>query len=414
MFQVLRNTWALQLGVLLIMLGNGLQSTLLGIRGSIEGFSVSTMSFVMAAYFLGFLGGSRLAPKLIRRVGHVRVFAALGSLASAVLILYAIFPAPILWVVLRAVIGFCLSGVYVVAESWLNDGATNETRGKALSVYIIVQMIGIIAAQGIINLGDPGGYLLFAAASVFVSISFAPILLSVSPVPAFQASKPMTIKEFVKVSPLGAVGSFCLGALFAGLWGMGSVFGTEIGLSNREISIFVALMYIGGLVCQYPVGWMSDRVDRRRLILAMAAIGAVASLTGFAFSNILPLLFGAAFVIGGITNPLYSLIIAHANDFLETEDMAAGAGALIFINGFGAIGGPLLVGWMMEQLGPGGFFIYLLAITSLLAAFAFYRTTVRPALAPDLTSAFSPVSPSSSPVAVDMAQEWATDQQSEA
>ena len=193
MLQVLSSSWALLLGMCLLMVGNGLQGTLLGVRGDIEGFSTFQMSFVMSAYFIGFLGGSRMAPDLIRRVGHVRVFAALASFISAVMILYPAFANPIAWFAGRVIIGFCFSGVYVTAESWLNNAADNRNRGKALSLYMIVQMVGIVSAQALLLVGDPSGYETFVIASVGISISFAPILLSISPTPAFETTKPMSL-----------------------------------------------------------------------------------------------------------------------------------------------------------------------------------------------------------------------------
>ena len=183
MMIVLRSSWALLLGMLLLMIGNGLQGTLLGVRGDIEGFDPALLSYVISAYFIGFLGGSRMAPGLIRRVGHVRVFAAMASMISAAFILYAAAPNLIAWAFLRLLVGFCFSCVYVVAESWLNDASDNEHRGQALSLYVIVQMLGIVTAQGILSLGDPGGYGLFVLISVLVSVSFAPCLLYTSPSP---------------------------------------------------------------------------------------------------------------------------------------------------------------------------------------------------------------------------------------
>ena len=213
MIKVLGASWALFLGMFMLMVGNGLQGTLLGLRGAAEDFSAFQMSFVMSAYFVGFLGGSRLAPEMIRRVGHVRVFAALGSMISAVLILYPVLPEVWAWTLGRVVIGFCFSGVYVTAESWLNNAATNETRGQALSVYMIVQMGGIVAAQAIISQGDVSGYTLFIIPSVLVSLAFAPILLSVVPTPAFDSTKPMRLRDLIKASPLASVGMFLLGGV---------------------------------------------------------------------------------------------------------------------------------------------------------------------------------------------------------
>ncbi len=404
-------SWALLLGIFFLMLGNGMQATLLGIRGALEGYSASTMSFVMAGYFLGFLGGSRLAPAMIKRVGHVRVFAALASMISATFILFAAFPSYVVWILLRIAVGFCFSGVYVVAESWLNDSASNRNRGMALSIYLIVQLFGIVSAQALLNLGDPSGYFLFVIASVLVSISFTPILLSVSPVPVFHTSKPMTLRELYRVSPLGCIGSLLLGATFAGLWGMGSVYGTEAGMSVAEISLFVAISTFGGLLCQFPIGWISDRMDRRLLIALNSTACAAASIAGIVFGDYFIALLIIGFAIGGITHPLYSLIIAHTNDFIGHEDMAAAAGGLIFIHGIGAIGGPILVGWMMETFGAKGYFIYILVLVSMLACYAFFRMTVRSAPSSEDTAALTPVNPGSTPVAVDMvAQEYSSEQ----
>lgn len=405
MLQVLKSSWALLLGMLLLMIGNGLQGTLLGVRGGIEGFSPFTMSIIMSAYFVGFLGGSRIAPDLIRRVGHVRVFAALASFISAVLILYPVITEPAAWALGRVVIGFCFSGVYVTAESWLNNSATNENRGKALSIYMIVQMAGIVTAQGMLAMGDPSGYVLFVISSVAVSISFAPILLSISPTPAFDTTKPMSLRELYKLSPLGCVGMFLMGGVFSAQFGMSAVFGIEAGMSIGQISTFVSTIFIGALIMQYPIGWVSDRMDRRVLIMGISLVGGVGAVLGFIFEQNFPLLLAAAFLLGGMANPLYALLIAYTNDFLEHEDMAAASGGLIFINGLGAITGPLIIGWLMGQIGPGGFFLFLAGLMFALAAYAVYRMTQRAAMPSDETGSYMPVSPSASPVVVELAQE---------
>ena len=344
MIQVFKSSWALFLGMLLLMVGNGLQGTLLGVRGGLEGFSTFEMSIVMSAYFAGFFGGSRLTPGLIRRVGHVRVFAALGSGISAVLILFPAVVEPWAWIILRIIIGFCFSGVYVTAESWLNNSSTNETRGQALSIYMIVQMAGIVSAQGILVLGDPSGFILFVIPSVLVSISFAPILLSVNPTPAFDTTKPMSLRELYVVSPLGCVGMFVLGGIFSAQFGMASVYGIQAGLSIGQISAFVASIYVGALVFQYPVGWASDRMDRRLLILGSSLLGGLVAVGAWAFADNFLTILIVAFIVGGAVNPLYSLVIAYTNDYLEPDDMAAASGGLIFINGLGAIAGPLITG----------------------------------------------------------------------
>ncbi len=409
MIQVLSSAWALLLGVGLLMVGNGLQGTILGVRGEIEGFSTLEMSFVMSAYFVGFLGGSRLAPEMIRRVGHVRVFAALASFISAVMIMYPMLTEPVAWILGRVVIGFCFSGVYVTAESWLNNAASNENRGQALSLYMIVQMTGIITAQGLMLVGDPAGYETFVIASILVSVSFGPILLSISPTPAFDTTKPMTLRELMGKSPLGCVGMFLLGGVFSAQFGMASVYGARAGLTLVEISTFIAAFYVGAVVLQYPLGWFSDRMDRRFLIMLVAIAGAGGSISGMLFGTTFPILLVSAFVIGGMSNPLYSLLIAHANDFLEHEDMAAASGGLVFINGLGAIAGPLITGWLMGDgvFGPQGFFLFIAMLLVVTAGYALYRMTQRAAIPVDETGTMSPLYPTASPVAFEVAQEVA-------
>ena len=408
MLQVISSAWALLLGMGLLMVGNGMQSTLLGVRGQIENFGTFEMSVVISAYFIGFLGGSRMAPNLIRRVGHVRVFAALASLISAVMILYPTLVNPWVWVLGRILIGFCFSAVFVTAESWLNDAASNENRGQALSIYMIIQTAGIVLAQGLMVTADPSGYVLFVIPSILVSIAITPILLSISPTPAFDTTKAMSLRELMGFSPLGCVGMFLLGGVFSAQFGMASVYGTEAGLTVGEISIFVATIFIGGMLTQYPLGWLSDRMDRRALIALTAAVGAVGASIGVMSNGNFNLILVAAFLMGSTSNPLYSLLLAYTNDFLDHEDMAAGSGGMIFLNGLGAVSGPLITGWMMSVFGPSGFYILIGVLFTMLAIYAVYRATQRPAIPVDETGSFVAMSQSAmTPVAMEIAQEYA-------
>ena len=407
MFTVLGNTWALMLGMMLLMVGNGLQGTLIGIRGEIEGFSTIELSIVMSAYFVGFLGASQLVPELIRRVGHVRVFAALASFISAVLIAYPLLTNPIFWSLGRVVIGFCYCGVYITAESWLNNSVDNEKRGQALSLYMIVQMVGIVLAQGVLALGNPNGYSLFIIISILVSISFAPILLSISPAPAFERTKLMTLSRLFTSSPLACVGMFLLGGVFSAQFGMSAVFGAQIGLSLSQISLFVASFYIGAMIFQYPIGWVSDKMDRRLLILLISAASATGSASAYFAGGYFFALVFAAFLVGGLTNPLYSLLIAHANDFIEYEDMASAAAGLLFVNGVGAVSGPIIIGYAMDSYGSEIFFVIIALLMATLAIYAGYRMTQRATVSD--TSSYAAVLPNSTGVAVEIAQEFAFD-----
>lgn len=411
---VISNAWALLLGMMLLMIGNGLQGTLLAVRGDLEGFDATTMSIVMTGYFVGVMVGSRVAPNLIRRVGHVRAFAALASLISAAFILYPALPDPIAWTLLRVAVGFCFSGVYVIAESWLNDISTNETRGQALSSYLIVQMLGIIAAQAFVNLADPSGYTLFVVISVLVSVSFAPILLSVSAAPVFQTAKRMSLMELYKVSPLGCVSIFFLGGIFSAQFGMSAVYATERGLSISDLSLFVAAMYVGGLVLQYPLGYISDHMDRRMLIGLITGFGGGFLLSAMRFSDEFYVLLTMAFVMGGVANPLYSLIIAYTNDYLDPDDMAAASSGLIFLNGVGALLGPFSVGYLMAQFGADSYFVFIAALFLSITAYSVFRMTQRSTTSVEDTAAYAPILPQSSPVMVEVAQEYAIELADEA
>ncbi len=399
MLRVLVHSWPLLMGVMLLMVGNGIQGTLLGIRGNIEGFSTYQLSYVMSAYFLGFLFGSLAAPRMIRKVGHIRVFAALGSLISAILVIFPVFPDWMVWTALRVLAGFCFSGIYITSESWINNTASNETRGQALSAYMIVQMLGIIASQVLLNLPDDSGFGLFIIPSVLVSLAFMPLLLAPTPAPAFDSTRRISFGRLFRISPLGCAGMLLTGGVFSAMFGMASVWGAQEGLSVRQISIFVGSLYVGGLVFQYPIGWASDRTDRRMLIMGLSVVAAttmlIATFVPMPFTGLIIV----ALLLGGITNPVYALLIAYTNDFLPREQMAGASAGLIFLNGFGAIFGPIVTGWMMETVGPRGFFLFIGVLYIVLAGYAVYRMTRR--AAPTVSGAFRTVTQGASSLAVE-------------
>ena len=410
MITVLRASWALLLGMFLLQIGNGLQASLMGVRGAIEGFSTFELSLIGSAYFLGFLGGSKLAPKFIAQVGHVRVFAALASLISAVLISYPMITDPYAWMILRVMIGFALSGVYVTAESWLNNAATNDTRGQSLSAYMLVQMVGLVAAQGILATGDPSGWLLFVIPSILVSLSFAPVLLAVQPTPAFEAARPMTLRRLYDASPFGVVGMMLLGGVFSGQVAMASVYATEQGLTLAQLSGFVSSFFLGAMLFQYPIGWLSDRMDRRVLIIGASVAATAVAALGVLMGHIFVMVFAVGLLSGGLSQPLYALLIAYTNDYLEIEDMPAAAGGLIFANGIGAILGPPVMGVMMTAMGPWAFWLFLGIVTALIAGYGLWRMTQRPTVYAEEDDyeavSYTTIMPGAvSPVAIEAAQE---------
>lgn len=305
------------------------------------------------------------------------------------------------------VIGFCFCRVHSSAESWLNNAATNENLSQSFSFYLMLQIVGIVVGQGLLVTSDPGGSTLFNIISGFVSVSFAPILLSISPAQAFETTNPMPLKKLIETSPLACAGMFVLGGLFSAQFGMAAVYGAEVSLSLGEISLFVATCYIGAVFLQYPIGWLSDRMDRRRLIMSVAAIGAVGALIGVFMGQNFTLLLVSASILGGASNPPYSLLIAHTNDFLNFDDMVSASGGLLFINGIGAIAAPLILGWVMQAIGASGFFVLICLLMAVLALYAAYRTTQRAAPTVGEANTYQIVTPTASLLSVEFAQEIA-------
>ncbi len=410
MFYLLRNAWALLLGMLLLMIGNGVQGTLLGIRGSIEGFAPDVMSYLMSAYMVGMLFGSRVAPLLISHVGHIRVFAALASLISASFLGFAILVDPVAWFILRLLVGFCFSGVYVASESWLNEAASNDNRGKTMSVYMIVQMSGILIAQVLINFGDPSSFILFAIISVLVSISFAPILLSVSRVPIVATSERMGLKGLFKASPLGSVTMILIGGVFSLLFGMSAVYGSEKGLSVKEISVLVGSIYLAGVLFQYPVGLISDRIDRRKLIILLSFVGFIAVSNGLIFYTNFYIVLSTFFVVGGVAMPLYSVVIAYTNDYLAHEKMSSAAGGLVFMSGVGGVIVPVLTGQLMSIFGPESLLLCMWIIFITITVYGLYRSTKRAILDIDSSTTHIAIMPQATNHAVEISQEAAIEE----
>lgn len=411
MLIVIRSAWALLFGMFLLQIGNGLQGSLMGVRGAIEGFTTFQLSLIGSAYFIGFLGGSSMAPKFIARVGHVRVFAALASFISAIVISYPIVADPYIWMILRVGIGFCLSGVYVTAESWLNNSATNETRGQSLSAYMLMQMFGLVAAQGILAAGDPSEWLLFIIPSILVSLSFAPILLSATPTPAIEETRSMSLRQLYDASPFASVAMLLMGGVFAGQFAMAPVYATLIELNLQQLSGFVSAIFIGAIIFQYPIGWMSDRMDRRALIVGAAGLGTLLSVAGMFYGNNYLMLLAIATLSGGLSQPLYALIIAYINDYLEPEDMPAASGGMIFVNGIGAISGPPIMGLLMSYFGASGFWLFLAVVLAAMSVYGIFRMTQRASAYVeeddyDAVPYASIMPGTASPVALEAAQEY--------
>ena len=408
---VASRAWPFFAGAALIMVAHGLQGTLIPLRAADEGFPTAATGVVMSGYFVGMLAGSLLSPALVRSVGHVRVFAALASLASVSVLMHALFVEVVFWTAMRIVTGFCYSGMYVVVESWLNQQATNRTRGRLLSLYMVTMFGGAVVGQLLLNVADPAAFELFLLVSILVSLALVPLLLAARPGPRPRRARRLTLRELYRASPLGMVAAVLIGVLHGVLFGMGAIYAREIGLEIAQVAWFMALIQLGGLFSQWPLGWLSDRFDRRRVMLGAVVIGggapAVVAL-GFAEPTG-GAAFAAIFVLGAAALPLYSLCISHVNDYLSPRQMVGASATLVFVTGWGLIVGPLIAAFALETVGPVGFLLTLTTVFTVFAGFIVFRMSQRAPKPVEEQTGYVPAGTRASPVLVELAAQEGRD-----
>lgn len=373
------DSWPLFLGMLLLMISNGLLVTLLTVRATAYGFTQTEIALMQAAYPLAALFGCVVAPQIVARVGHIRSFGALASLCSTAALVHMVTADPWSWAAMRALAGFCFPGLYVVAESWLNGRADNRTRAALLSVYFITQTGGAALGQLLLGIPDPAGTLLFVIVSVLISLSLVPIMVSAAPSPAFEAPARLSVRALFRLSPLGLSVSFLngtsQGAFYVGL----GFFGVAVGLPAGEVGLLVAAGTLGGVLGQFPLGALSDRIDRRLVIAGAAAAALAASLFLAMGSSGLgggAWLYAGVALVGAFLLPLYSLGVAHTNDRLAPAQMVAASGGLVLVMNVGIVLGPPAAGLAIAQLGAPGLFACLALLQGVTAALALYRLVV--------------------------------------
>lgn len=376
MHKTFMTAWPLFFGISMIMVGNGLQNTLLGVRATLEDFPTYSIGIIMSMYYAGFMLGSHLMPKLICGVGHIRVFAAMASAASATALFHGLFPDMEVWSIMRAVTGFSYAGLYIVIESWLNQAADNKTRGTMMAAYLVVLYASMAVGQYLLNLYDPMGMELFVLTSILVTTAVVPISLSSRPAPKFEAPVKVSPRQLFKTSPLGIYGVFASGMASACLFSIGPVYAAKAGFSLSEIASFMAAAIIGGVLLQFPIGRCSDVFDRRRVLIAMAAATALfCALAIFVAPVSVYALYLAMFLIGGTALPIYGLAAAHTNDHLASPQIVAASASMLMVNAVGSIIGPMLSSGLMTATGrPWMLFATMGAVYGSIAIFGLYRT----------------------------------------
>ncbi len=382
MFNDLRASWALLIGIGFMMLGNGLQGTLLAVRATMEGFPTFITGIMMSGYYVGIFLGSMIAPRLVQRVGHIRVFAALASLASISILVHGLHVSPISWTAMRLITGISYAGLFVVAESWLNDRASNETRGQVLSVYMLITSLGLGGGQFLLNLSDPLEVELFVLVSIIVSFGLIPILLTARPAPAFESAGSMSLRELYRATPLAVISNGLVGAAHGTIFGLGAVFAANEFEGVEQVPIFMACFLLGGLVLQWPAGWLADHINRRVIMAGMCALAVAASILALLVPMGSTAFFLIIVLLGGAAIPMYALTISYANDRLEPEQIVAASGSLVMIAGIGLATGPIIVSYFMGQFGNSVFFMGVGGYFAMILLFISYRMKVSEAISP--------------------------------
>jgi MFS family permease len=411
MNKILKNSWALFLGISLLMVAHGFQGSLLGVRAVQEQFSVTATGFMLSGYYIGYFIGAKTIPTVIGRVGHIRAFAAFASLASIAILLHSVIINPFTWFLLRVVTGISLVSIYTICESWLNDRSTNNNRGSVLSLYMIILYGSMALGMFLLNFSAPTNFQPFILISLLMSIALIPILLTKRKAPNFKSIQGMSLKDLYKVSPLGMVSSLLYGTVQSALFALLAVYAASMNFSILEISIVTFLLAISGALSQWPIGKLSDNFDRRKVITYATFIAAF-----FAFCAMLSTrqmylpgdlatskfwfyIFLILFSFASL--PMFAIIFAHTNDFIPKEKFVAAGAGLQFAYGLGAMSGPLLCSILMNIIGSNGYFIFIMFFHILIGVFALHRMRVRNTEDnPD--SQFTPMPHSITPVGMEL------------
>jgi MFS family permease len=367
-------TWQLLLGMGILMLGAGLQGTEISLRATLEGFPAPLTGAVMSCYYIGYMFGTALAPRLVRRVGHIRVFAAMAALACASILAQGLFIAALPWALLRGLSGLAFAAIYVVAESWLNESSSRATRGSLLAVYMVVLYIGLGSSQFLLIPTDPRTAAPFMLVAILISLAMVPIVIAAQHAPEIALPQKVRYRDLYRDSPLGVVAVTVAGMVTASVYSMGPVYARLSGLDTSGVATFMGVSVLAAVVLQYPVGRLSDRIDRRTVIAGICILATLAAAVPAAI-RALPhgLVLVVAAVFSGLAFTLYSLGVSHVNDHLRPTQMVAASGALLRLNGIGGALSPVLVGGLMARFGPPAYFGSLAGLTGLLSIYDLWR-----------------------------------------
>lgn len=379
-FRIVLSIWPLFFGLTLIGISIGMQGSLLGIRAELENFNDFLIGLLMSSYFGGFLLGSLLAPKHIRRVGHIRIFGALSAVASITILLHALFINPWIWMLMRFLSGFAFSTIYVVSESWLNKASSNSDRGQILSIYATTLLLGICIGQFLLTIADPFKIDLFILISLIISIAAIPILLSGVKGPSIEEGDRITIKLLWRRTRIG-VFAIALSQWVASIvFSMGAVYAIKIGFNQNQTAFFMGCLMMGGMFLQWPLGKLSDKFDRRWIIGLSSIFGAFCSILILFCDKPNLFFYLSTFLFGGFSLSLYSIIVAFTNDHLRPNEITSASGTIILIGGLASMIGPLTSVLWFTKFGAETLFLMFTYSLFLVGIISIYRVLTIPAL----------------------------------
>ena len=422
MYKTLKNNWALFIGFAILATAHGFQGNLLGVRAVIEEFNYLAVGALFSGYFLGYFVGAFYCPKLINSVGHIRTFSAFASLASLSALIHVTFVNPYVWIFGRFLTGFSMIAIFIVTESWLNDRATNRNRGQILSLYMIITYVAFATGNLLLNVSSPTKYEPFILISVLFSIALVPILLAKKKPPKFKKTASMNIKELYRISPFGSFAMLCTGFIYSAVLTLASVYAANMNLTIYEISILLTLIVAAGAIFQWPIGYISDRMDRRKVIIASGILAIIFCMlailfSGTSFSNAFTQnltkfnyfsttlektkLFLSITLMAGMTLTFFPIILAYVNDNITKDKFVAAGSGLNIVFGVGAIFGPILCSITMQLLGANGFFVYIILFLTLMVIFGLYRIT-RSEYEDNPDSSFTPLPKDITPLGIEL------------
>lgn len=358
--------------------GNGLQSTLIALRGAQEGFSASDIGLMGTFYFAGFLLGCLAITRIMKAVGHIRAFSALAAIASVGTLLLVLVLDPVMWCAVRFAGGFCFAGLFTIVESWLNSGVTNKDRARVLAIYRMVDTGSVTGAQFLIPVFGAGGFTIFAIMSIMITLSLVPVSLGDRSNPTPPEEVKLDLARVWRISPLGCFGCIAVGVTNSAFRTLSPVYAEQIGMSVADVVTFVSVGIFGGAIIQYPLGYLSDRWDRRRVLLITTCCAMLSALALVFIAGSNPLLnFIIIFIFGCFAMPLYSLSAAHSNDRADTGEFVLINAALMLFYSFGAIGGPFAASTVMQYFGPSALFVFSAIVYAIFITVILYRMQAR-------------------------------------